>query len=241
MKNLLIICLILLSFAINAQEKKLSWDYPVKPDMEKWSQFKSLDDMYKSCQIPDAFLKRLDTESLVDICLSFPAPPVFPLFNTPQEGFMTYYDNFNGIRELFNRKDAGQYLLKKYSMMSLSDFNPLWPLYKQGQFISHYKFVEAILSQSQIIESLDTDGRKILLNEALRKLDEKKSMNDLFGGSSLEINAWIIGKVLYRENKLVLQGYSQERIQTSIESGLLLDIDVNTLYQEAKIYSYENK
>jgi len=241
MKNLFIICLIFLPFAINAQEKKLSWDYPVKPGMEKWSQFKSMDEMYQSCQIPDAILKRLDTESLVDISLSFPAPPVFPLFNTPQEAFMIYYDNFNGIRELFNRKDAGQYLLKKYSMMSLSDFNPLWPMYRQGQFISHYKFVEAILSQSQIIESLDTNGRKALLNEAIRKLDEKKSMNDLFGGSSLEINTWIIGRVLYSENKLVLQGFSQESIQTSIESGLLLDIDVNTLYQEAKSYSYENK
>ncbi|MCL2651618.1 MAG: hypothetical protein FWD60_11430 [Candidatus Azobacteroides sp.] len=241
MKKIFIICLILIPFAIIAQEKTLLWDYPVKPGMEKWSQFKSMDEMYQSCQIPDAILKRLDTESLVDICLNFPAPPVFPLFNTPQEGFMTYYNNFNGIRELFNRKDAGQYLLKKYSMMSLSDFNPLWPLYRQGQFISHYKFVEAILSQSPIIESLDANGRKALLNEAIRKLDEKKSKSDLFGGSSFEINAWIIGKVLYSENKLVLQGYSQECIQTSIESGLLLDIDVNTLYQEAKSYSYENK
>jgi len=241
MKNLFIICLIFLPFAMNAQGRKISWDYPVKPGMEEWSQFKSMEEMYKACQIPDSILKRLDTESLVNICLNFPAPPVFPLFNTPKEGFMAYYTNFNGIQELFSRKDAGQYLLKKYEMMSISDFNPLWQSYKQGQFIFHYEFVEAILAQPQIIESLDNKGRNDLLKEAIRKLDEKKSMPDLFGDTSLEINIWIIGKALYSENKLVLSGYNRQSIQTSIESGLLLDIDVNAIYQQAKNYINENE
>ena len=92
--------------------KKLTWDYPVKPGMEEWSKFETIDAMYQACQIPDEILKKLDTESLVDICLKFPAQPIFPFFNTPQEGFMSYYYNFNGIRELLNRKDAGQFLLR---------------------------------------------------------------------------------------------------------------------------------
>ena len=240
MKNVIFICLILTYFSAIAQEKKLIWDYPVKPGMEKWSQFKSMDEMYQSCQIPDKILKQLDTELLVDICLRFPAPPVFPLFNTPQDGFMAYFSNFNGIRELFNRKDAGKYLLKSYSMMSLSDFNSLWPMYKQGQFISHYKLVEAILSQQQIISYLDAKEKKTLLKEAIRKIDEKISKNDLFGGSSIEMNLWVIGKLLYSEKKSYLQGFDQQNVKYAMESGFFNNIDTDALYQQAKKYSYEN-
>ena len=241
MKKILILLLLLSVGVLTAQTEKLTWDYPVKPGTEEWHQFKSMNEMYEACQIPDAVLKQLDTESLVDICLSFPAPPAFPLFNTPQQAFMQYYANFNGIQELFNRKDAGQYLLNKYTKMSLSEFNPTWELHEQGRFTSHYKFIEAILSQSQVIASLDTDGRKALLKEAIIKMDEKLSKNDLFSGFSLEINMWVIGKLLYSESKSSLQEFEQENLQTAMNTGLFVDIDVDMLYKQAKKYLYENE
>lgn len=224
----------------NVPDKKTVWDYPVKPGMKEWSQFESLDGMYKSCQIPELVLEQLDTESLVDICLNFPAPPLFPLFNTPQEGFLSHYSSFNGIRELLNRKEAGHYLLKKYAAMTLSDFNPLWPLHKQGQFISHYKFVETILSQPQILQSLETKERKLLLKEALLKFDEKLSKSDLFGGYSLDINLWLTGQILHAENRLSIQNKSQQEIQEFLNSGLFVDMHVNLIYQQAKKYADEN-
>jgi hypothetical protein len=242
--KILITLLCLLACVANAQtaaEKKPAWDYPVKQGMEEWTRFKSMEEMYQACQIPESILKGLDTESLADICLKFPAPPLFPLFNTPQDGFMAYYSNFNGIRELFNRKDAGHYLIKEYVKMSVSDFNPLWPLYRQGQFISRYKFIEAILSQSPILESLDVNGRKLLLKEAIRKLDEKTSKDGLFSDYSLEMNLWVIGKVLYSENKLPLHENSRQSIRAAMESGVLTDMDTDMLYQQAKKYTYETE
>ena len=229
------------SLFLYAQEKKVIWDYPVKPGMVEWSQFKSMAETYQACQIPDDVLKQLDTESLVDICLRFPIPPLFPLFNTPQQAFRTYYSNFNGIRELLQRKDAGQYLLKKYAEMSFSEFYPDWPLHLRGQFISHYKFVEAILSQQQVIASLDSNGRKALLREAIHKIDEKVSKNDVFTGSNLEINLWLIGKLLYSENKSLLEEYNQQNIQTALSTGMFIDIDVDMLYRQAKKYAEENE
>jgi len=183
MKYIFLIFLILVSFAINAQDNIVAWDYPVKPGMEQWQKFNSVDDMYQACQIPVAILRKLDSESLVNICLNFPAPPLFTIFNTPQQAFMQYYSNFNGIRELFERKDAGQFLLEKYAAMSLSDFNPLWPLHQQGRFVSHYKFIESVLAQPQVIASF----------------------------------------------------------QEAMESGFLVDIDVDMMYKQAKKYVYENE
>ena len=207
--------------------------------MDKWQQFTSVDDMYLACQIPNNVLKQLDTESLVDLCLSFPAPPLFPIYNSPQHAFREYYSNFNGIRELFERKDAGQYLLKKYASMSFSEFDPRWELHQQGRFINHYKFVEAILSQPQVIVSLDANGRKMLLKESIRKMDEKISKADLFSGFSIEINMWAIGNLLYSESKSSLEDFDQQNLQSAMESGMFVDIDVDLLYQKAKKYANE--
>ena len=217
------------------------WDYPVKPYMEQWGQFKTMDDMYRACQIPEGILKNLDTESLVELCLNFPAPPLFIIFNTPQQAFMQYYSNFNGIRELFQRKDAGQYLLEKYSSMSLDEFNPIWELHEQGRFVSHYKFIEAILSQPQIMESLGSDGRKALLKEAIKKINEKLFKNDLFGGFSLEINMWVILRVLYSENESLLQWVNQQNLQETLATGMFINIDADRLYQLAKSMTYEGE
>ena len=230
-----------LFFPVYAQEKEMVWDYPVKPGTDEWRAFKSTDEMYRACQIPDDVLKQLDTESLVDICLNFPAPPLFLLYNSPQEGFMVYYIYFNGIRELFQREDAGRYLLKKYAAMSMSDFDPFWPLHQQGRFASRYQFIEAILAQPQVVASLGAKGRMDLLKEAIRKMDEKTAKKDLFSGYGLQFNLWVIGRVVYHENKSLLQEFDQQHIQRALSLGEFVYIDADMLYQKAQKYAYENE
>ena len=239
-----ILCILFCPFVcvVNAQtETKVIWDYPIKPGMKEWHQLKTLEEMYQAYQIPDSVLKQLDTESLVDICLNYPAPPLFLFFDTPQQGFSGYYSRFNGIQELFDRKEAGKYLLKRYAMMSFSEFNPLWQLHEQGRFAVYYTYIESILAQPQVVASLDAQGRKQLLQEAIRKIDEKLSKIDLFGGHGIEINLWVIGRLLYSENKLTSQDYNLQNIQTAIATGKFTDIDVDLLYQQAKEYAYENE
>ena len=241
--KLWIVCaLCLFASVLRAQTKeKIEWDYPIKPGMEQWMKFKSLEEMYQACQIPDNVLKQIETASLVDICLNFPSPPLFPLFNYPQLAFMSYLYNFNGIRELIERKDAGHYLLKKYVLMSLTDFNLLWPLHQQGEFVSQYKFIEAIITQPQIISSLDAKDRMALLKETLKKMDEKLEKDDLFGGYSLEINLWAIVTLLYCENKSLLQEHDQEKLQAAMDTGMFIDIDTDKIYQQTKKYADENE
>lgn len=192
MKKLILIILMVVPIFMLGQ----IWDYPIKPGTKAWVSFKTVDEMYKACQIPENVLCQLSTEDLVDICLNFPAPPLFLLFNTPQDCFMSFYSKFNGIRELFNRKDAGYYLIKRYSQMSLKDYDPNWELYKQGQFISHYKFIESILSQSKVIQLLTFEERKLLMNETLSKINEKLSNEGLFSTENVSINSLGNGKII---------------------------------------------
>jgi hypothetical protein len=236
MKNLIIIGFVLVSFAAMAQEKKVTWDYPVKPGMEEWNQFKSMNEMFQACQIPENILKQLDTESLVDICFNFPAYGVLFFYNTPQLGFDNYYSNFNGIRELLNRKNVGSYLLKKYANMSFDkDFNPLWTDVNKGRYVFKIEYFETILAQPQVVNSLTVEERQNLLKETLDKLEIKISRKDLFGGKTLVVNTWILAQVLDIENKLSSRSQTKE----SLKTGLLDDYDLELIYQQAKNYKNE--
>lgn len=228
---------------VNAQttsEKRVTWNYPMKPDSSEWNQCNSAEELYEKLNIPENVLKELDTESLVQICLNYPAATaVFLIFNTPQQGFDAFFAQFNGIRELMNRKDVGHFLLKKYSAMTLADFNPLWTLEKQGAFTFQFYYMELFLVQPQSLQSLDVAERKLLLKESIQKFDLKKSRSDLFGGNSLVMTTWILAKTLHVENKLQANFSTPSNVEYSLKSGMLLDFDVTSIFKQAKKYSDE--
>ena len=79
------------------------------------------------------------------------------------------------------------------------------------------------------------------MKESIRKIDEKIIKDDLFSAFSLEINLWVIGKILYNMDKSIFLGNDRQSLQTTLETGMFVDIDVNMLYQQAKKYVYGNK
>ena len=221
-------------------ETKVIWDYPIKPETDGWNQCNSAEEIYKKLNIPENVLKELNTESLVQICLNYPAlTAVLLVYNTPQQGFDAFFTQFNGIRELMNRKDVGHFLLKKYSDMSLTDFNTLWTPADQGAFTFQFYYMELFLVQPQSLQSLDVAERKLLLKEALKKFDLKQSRGDLFGGNHLVMTTWILAKTLYTESKLQADFSTPANIERSLNSGFIVDFDVQSVFQQAKKYSDE--
>jgi hypothetical protein len=241
MKKVFLICLACVSLVSMAQEKKVVWDYPIKPETKEWKDCNSPEEIYKALMVPEKVLKNMDTESLIQICLDYPAPTIFYIFNTPQQGFDGFYKQFNGIQELMSRKDAATFLLKKYTNMSLDGFNSLWPLERQGKFVDKFYYIELFLSQSVIMQSLSKSERKLLMEESLKKYDLKNSREDLFGGHNRSATIWVMARILFNEKKLDITKTSKfpETVVSSLESGLLLDFDVKLIHQQAKSYSYE--
>jgi hypothetical protein len=236
MKHTIFICFIFIYCAVNAQDKKMTWDYPIKPGMEEWRKFKSMAEMYRACQVPESVLKQLDTETLTDICLNFPAYGVLFFHNTPQQGFDSYYSRFNGIRELLSRKDAGTYLLKKYLAASFNhDFNRLWTTVDQGRYVFKMQYFETIMAQQSVINSMTVEERQLLLKEALDKFDTKAANRDLFGGQTFAVNAWILAQVLDKDSKLP----SSRTMAEFLKSGFLANLDLEDIYKQAKLYDHE--
>ena len=93
------------------------WDYPIKPAMEEWKQLRSRDEMVSACQIPEELLSSLSTEDLTNICVRYPLLFDIFAFNDYIYPANRLYDEFNGIRELFKRKEASKELLKYYNFL----------------------------------------------------------------------------------------------------------------------------
>jgi hypothetical protein len=72
-------------------------------------------------------------------------------------------------------------------------------------------------------------------------MDEKISRSNLFNGFCLQINMWVIGRLMYNEDKSLLQEHNQQQIQSALNTGLFVDIDADMLFQQAKKYAYENE
>jgi hypothetical protein len=227
---------IFISLTMMAQGKKVAWDYPVKPGTEGWKKCNSPEEIYRTLQIPEKVLTGIDTKSLVQLCLDYPAPSVFYISNTPRQGFEGFYNQFNGIRELMNREDAGMELLDKYVEMSMDDFNPLWPLEEQGKFVEKFYYAELFLTQPSIIKSFGEQERRILLKESVRKYEMKRSREDLFGGLNPVASIWIMARILNVETELK-SGIAD--LSNDPYSGQWTDFDVTSIYQQAK--SYENE
>jgi carbonic anhydrase len=95
MKRYILICIVFTSFVAMAQEKRVVWDYPVKPGTEKWNLLKTEKERIDAVQVPENILRGLSSEDIVKICISFPSFGYFTAYNTSQEGFLVMKARFN--------------------------------------------------------------------------------------------------------------------------------------------------
>ena len=130
----------------------LAWDFPVKPGMAEWAQFKTYQERVDACQIPEVVLTQLSTEDLTEICLQYPFLfQVLSAYKTLDIGLDEMIEQFNGIRALYEREDAYKALLKRYRcrMLSMSYlYEPVTDAEK-GRFINSISEMEVLLSRFQ--------------------------------------------------------------------------------------------
>ena len=56
---------------------------------------------------------------------------------------------------------------------------------------------------------------------------------------SLAVTAWVMAEVLHKDNKLPADVTEQSDAEMSLQSGLLVDYDLQSVYQQAKKYVNE--
>ncbi|MDR1369701.1 MAG: hypothetical protein LBJ72_06200 [Dysgonamonadaceae bacterium] len=201
------IFLIALCFTITgamfAQETKDKWDFPVKPGTEEWRKLKSYEARVKACQVPEEILLSLSTNELTDICLEYPLLYDIFAFNNRNKGINKFFDNFNGIRELYKRKDAANELLNRYDLklQQISFVEGNASDYEKGGYTISISILEMLLCFT------DTQGdiQKKILQKLVSGYENKLLYTDYFKGLGLQCNfysrAHIVTKILQQNNE----------------------------------------
>lgn len=117
----------MLIFSVNAyaDESLETFQYPITPEMEEWSEFQSLDEMIEACQIPDDILSKMSTDELVEVVANYPLAINVCAYDTPQKGIEHIKEYFNGLQELSKRSAAIESVdayLDKYEQARSTDF-----------------------------------------------------------------------------------------------------------------------
>jgi len=223
MKKIFIICLILIPFAIDAQERELSWDYPVKPGMEEWKRFQSNEEMVKACQIPDNILSTLSTEDLTELCLRYPLLTDIFAFEDTNAGLEKLFNDFNGIRELYKRKDAPSNLEKRYveKIQSFSYLDGKNSDLEKGFFIISVSTLEVLLSRIEWQDSEVKESSKEVLHSLVVGYEEKCKYADYFKGFGFQTNFYSRANVISKIDKLFIDRLPQKEKNATLSSGMV--------------------
>jgi len=175
-------------------DRELPWNYPI--GTEEWNKMTTHQEALEACQIPEEILASLSTDDLTELCLMYPffveALTVYPSYEL---GLIGMFRDFNGIRELYQRKDVAKALLKKYRclMQRMSILNGPALNVEKGLYICSIFDTELLLSHYQ-----SPDDSKENYIEILQQLvcgHEKRLMHPEF----------YMGRVFYARAKMLVK------------------------------------
>jgi hypothetical protein len=151
-----------------------AYKYPVLPGTPDWKALNTQAEKLKVCQVPVELLRQMSTEGLVQTVLDYPLLGNMTGWNSLQEGFEKIAAGFNGISELFSRKDAGHMLLTRYRTMDPAAIDPEWKPVQKGAYAWKFIVIEMLLAQRAILVNMTADERRDLLDQAKIKSQVKR-------------------------------------------------------------------
>lgn len=158
--------------------------------MKEWAQFKSNEAMVNACQIPEKILFSISTEDSTQLCLQYPLLYDIFAFNDLNEGIDKLFSDFNGIRELYKRKEASNGLLKKYSLklQELSFLESQASDAEKGIYIIAISALEVLLSRSALQPEIVRETSKEILQNLVSGYEAKSKYADYFKGFGFQTN-----------------------------------------------------
>jgi len=178
-------------------------------------------------------LSSLSTEDLTDLCLRYPMLWDFYAFNNTNNGLDKLFSDFNGVRELYKRKDVAGSLTQRYveKIQSLSCLDETNPNIHKGLFVISVSVLEGLLSR---IEQHDKGDNN--LTEVLRALvlgyEEKMNYAEHFKRFGFQTNFYSRAHVISKMEKLFIEQLPQRKNNSALYSGRITDEQTINLIDE---------
>lgn len=169
MKKIYILTIILLIVAqANTQEKK-RFEYALKPGDAKWQSLETTYERNAALQIPLVLINSIPTEELLEVCLEYPYLIEATFYQNGGEALNYLISKFNGFKELINREDIVDVLIKKEKALStefesISKAEPK----QRGHFSIQSLVVDLLFTHNDVINKIK-DEQLIELKRTLER------------------------------------------------------------------------
>ena len=156
-------------------------------DFKAWTDIIGLENRFVACEVPEATLKMMTTEALVQTILKYPLNFIYSAYGDPFAVVDLIINNSSLHRELLGRSNAAEVLLQFFAKTDI-DVNNRDSVFNRDEsrlMYSNEMFFEYLLA-SHRIPGLNTDeNAKTLRATAGRKLAERQSVPKTFSEKSL--------------------------------------------------------
>jgi len=219
---------------LNAQTVTV-WDYDIKPGSAEWEAISTRDEMLKVIQIPNEVLNSINTEELAVLCINYPMHLDFYIYNSLQEGLERVVSDFNGLRELFERKDNVKYLL---GLLRENDLEKLpigvFSTVELGRMIVRQTLVELFLSNESVLANSTLEQQKEIASIAFRNMILKEQRPRSYSSYSLEASAYLLCANIKRiNNNLTLPS----ELELFLSSGTFMNDGSAIIWELKQLYS----
>ena len=166
---------------LNSYAQNPTWDYPIKPETEKWKSYQNTPDIVRDLQMPEKVLKSISMEELLKVCLKYPFLNSYIYANNFYEGVSNTIFAFNGFVELLERKDISDVFLKYYEQKQISEVESYPKRLEKTGFKIHYCAIELIICNDKFMPKFTREQHVKILKLILQKSKEKEKYSDIFG------------------------------------------------------------
>ena len=115
--SILLLQLNIIAFCQVSPKSGIVFSFPFSQDDKEWCSFRTPKDRISALQIPENILQFVCTKNLLDCCLNFPYITDAFANSNMESGFNGMMSEFNGFRELLNRKDAIDALVDEFEKL----------------------------------------------------------------------------------------------------------------------------
>lgn len=212
---------------------------------ESWKRLESYADRVAALQIPKDLLNELSTDSLLDICLNYPYLLNYINYSDIRYGFEKSFNEFNGFKELFSRKDMTATIINKvrelpFVVDSLSKSTAI----QRGEYSLTYVYLEYMMCRDDFKKNLTITEERRLISTLSNNIAVMNEHANIFGGMHMkpvrsmdEIDVDLLLSD-YGFQKTVIQGFKTPN-GTNVYAYRLNDDDFTT-DQIAAIYAKQH-
>jgi len=193
--------------AQTSTERKLSWDYPVKPGTERWERHTTTQERVADVQVPREVLTALSTEDLTYVCLENPLMGSLFVYSPYDRGLDTLFVRYNCFRELLHRKDVIKGLLNWYNdaMQNLSFLNGNASDVQKGKIVRKIAVTTLLFNRCQMPDISKTETLKEILKQLCYGYEKMLTYPDFFGSASFEANYFTRAKIIIHLDEKFLE------------------------------------